>query len=605
MKNLKLSIVVILFVMAVFFTPSFAQTADSDGDGVPDSEDVCPHEKGTKANKGCPEKTKQTEQTQNVSVSEADLLKLQVAFVEEMNARDLKYRKLAEQYSTKLSAKVQRENLESRKAEMMAFKQICTKVLADYGNKISASSKKFFTEKLADAEYKLKLINTQLEVVALDEKDTNSGLGDDFLDKVLTDSKPQVKTETKTSSEIKTAKAAMKKNDYVSAMKDLDSIINREPNNSEAYAMRGECYLNTMDYDKAINDFSKAIKINPKYQSAYNLRGLSYGNRNLTLKMRYKTLAEKSEWEKVISDFQKSAELSNQNFEVYEKLNKFLDDLAYIQINDERPAPGVVFNTDPISNVWRARNIKYFESLIAVNPKNACAYLFLSNNLVMKGTKTPYYEKAVNNFDGKNGARCSAEAAFNLGRDLEFTAQQLSTAFDDAKKLESINTRVEAVKYFKLALQIDPNWTYPTDWVNSTTAKLEEMRALRNSINNSPRISDSGSGSSVERSNTSKPKAALDPYKIQKANEEYDRMHTGLEADMKEYIRAFEKLRKADPNLRSLYKGTQYKLHQSRRNASESVEKFIKEYGKYVSQDKIDHLYEDLNKFTQIDEKGF
>ena len=603
MKNLKLSIIALLFVMLVLLTPSFAQTADTDGDGVNDSEDLCVTVKGTKANKGCPEKTKQPEQTPNVSVSEADLLKLQIAYVEEISARDSKYKKLLEQYSTKASAKLQRENLESRKSEMTTIKQIATKALAELGNKISASNKKFFTDRLEDAEYRLKLVNTQLELVALDEKDTGL-LGDDFLDKVLTD-KPQVKTETKTSSAIKTAKATMEKNDYVSAMKDLDSIINREPNNSEAYAMRGECYRNTKDYDRAIIDFSKAIQINPKYQSAYNLRGLSYGNKNLTLKMRYKTLAEKAEWGKVISDFQKSAELSNQNFEAYEILDKFLDDLAYIQINDERPAPGVVFDTEPITNVWRARNIKYFESLIAVNPKNACALLFLSNNLVMKGTKTPYYEKAVNNFDGKNGARCSAEAAFKLGRDLEFAAREISTSFDDAKKLESINTRVEAVKYFKLALQIDPNWTYPTDWVNSTTAKLEEMGALRNSINNSPRISDSGSGSSIEWSNTSKPKAALDPYKVQKANEEYDRMHTGLEADMKEYIQAFEKLRKADPNLRSLYKGTHYKLHQSRRNANESVEKFIKEYGKYVSQDKINHLYEDLSKFTQIAEKGF
>lgn len=33
---------------------ALAQSPDSDGDGVPDSEDVCPMVKGTKANKGCP-----------------------------------------------------------------------------------------------------------------------------------------------------------------------------------------------------------------------------------------------------------------------------------------------------------------------------------------------------------------------------------------------------------------------------------------------------------------------------------------------------------------------------------------------------------------------
>jgi len=37
----------------------FAQTPpDDDGDGVPNSEDLCPTTKGTKANKGCPEEKK-------------------------------------------------------------------------------------------------------------------------------------------------------------------------------------------------------------------------------------------------------------------------------------------------------------------------------------------------------------------------------------------------------------------------------------------------------------------------------------------------------------------------------------------------------------------
>ena len=41
--------------IVLFFTNTLlAQDADSDGDGVLDSEDVCPMDKGTKANKGCP-----------------------------------------------------------------------------------------------------------------------------------------------------------------------------------------------------------------------------------------------------------------------------------------------------------------------------------------------------------------------------------------------------------------------------------------------------------------------------------------------------------------------------------------------------------------------
>ncbi len=212
MKNLNLaskfikSLTAILFITAVLFSVSFAQDGDSDGDGILDSQDLCPGEKGTKANKGCPEKTKQREQTQNVSVTDADLLKLTAGYAEEISIRDSKYKKLLEQYSPNLSAKLKRENLLSRKSEMTAVKQICTKVLKDFGDRIFANEKEFFSEILKDAEYRLKLVNTQSELVALTEKDSDSGLGDDFLNKVITDTKPQVKTETKTSSAIKTAK---------------------------------------------------------------------------------------------------------------------------------------------------------------------------------------------------------------------------------------------------------------------------------------------------------------------------------------------------------------------------------------------------------------
>ena len=57
MKNLKLSIIALLFVTTVLFTASFAQNGDLDGDGVKDSDDLCPNAKGVAANKGCPEKS--------------------------------------------------------------------------------------------------------------------------------------------------------------------------------------------------------------------------------------------------------------------------------------------------------------------------------------------------------------------------------------------------------------------------------------------------------------------------------------------------------------------------------------------------------------------
>lgn len=45
------------FIIIIAGNALFAQPPDSDGDGVPDSEDLCPTVKGTKANKGCPDAT--------------------------------------------------------------------------------------------------------------------------------------------------------------------------------------------------------------------------------------------------------------------------------------------------------------------------------------------------------------------------------------------------------------------------------------------------------------------------------------------------------------------------------------------------------------------
>jgi hypothetical protein len=55
----KFSLMRLVFIFIILFVTgsSFAQTTDDDNDGIPNSEDLCPAEKGTKANKGCPGNT--------------------------------------------------------------------------------------------------------------------------------------------------------------------------------------------------------------------------------------------------------------------------------------------------------------------------------------------------------------------------------------------------------------------------------------------------------------------------------------------------------------------------------------------------------------------
>jgi hypothetical protein len=58
--NKKTIGVTILFLCFIFSVPAFSQLPDSDADGVPDDEDVCPFLKGIKNNKGCPEEEKKS-----------------------------------------------------------------------------------------------------------------------------------------------------------------------------------------------------------------------------------------------------------------------------------------------------------------------------------------------------------------------------------------------------------------------------------------------------------------------------------------------------------------------------------------------------------------
>lgn len=144
------------------------------------------------------------EKTQQVNKTETDVKKLQNKYLKDIDVREKTYNKLLAEYSTNAGTKLQSKNLESRKLELNAIKQLATKFTADYQNKISATDKQTFAKILSDAEYHLKLVNTQLEIVALKNSETN--LGDDFLDKVITTNTSASKKQTTPKTSLKTAK---------------------------------------------------------------------------------------------------------------------------------------------------------------------------------------------------------------------------------------------------------------------------------------------------------------------------------------------------------------------------------------------------------------
>jgi ankyrin repeat protein/Tfp pilus assembly protein PilF len=98
--------------------------------------------------------------------------------------------------------------------------------------------------------------------------------------------------------------AVFDKYGYEAALNRLNSGIAKAPHLVEAYLVRGELYMERNDFQMALNDFEKAIMINPNEPEAYFLRGLLYVNFNKDI-------------DNAIKDFSKSIELDANHVDSY------------------------------------------------------------------------------------------------------------------------------------------------------------------------------------------------------------------------------------------------------------------------------------------------
>ncbi len=89
------------------------------------------------------------------------------------------------------------------------------------------------------------------------------------------------------------------KGKYVDAIKEFDKAIEINPNNANAFFIRGFTYFHKGDSNKALIDFNKAIELKPDYADAYNGRGVVYANKGML--------------ERAIADFNKALEINPNN----------------------------------------------------------------------------------------------------------------------------------------------------------------------------------------------------------------------------------------------------------------------------------------------------
>jgi tetratricopeptide (TPR) repeat protein len=99
-------------------------------------------------------------------------------------------------------------------------------------------------------------------------------------------------------------KAAEKKAEEERKIAEATEAIKRNPNDAEAYCVRGRLYRAMSDYNRAIADFSKAVNIAPNDAKAYCERGTVY-------------LDDKKDYDRAIADFNQAVSLDPDNAVAY------------------------------------------------------------------------------------------------------------------------------------------------------------------------------------------------------------------------------------------------------------------------------------------------
>jgi len=89
------------------------------------------------------------------------------------------------------------------------------------------------------------------------------------------------------------------------AIADYTEAIIRNPNDSEAYKLRGKAYTVNHDYDKAIADYTEAIRINPNDSEAYKKRGKAY--------------TVNHDYDKAIADYTETIRINPNDSEAYKQ----------------------------------------------------------------------------------------------------------------------------------------------------------------------------------------------------------------------------------------------------------------------------------------------
>lgn len=228
--------------------------------------------------------------------------------------------------------------------------------------------------------------------------------------------------------------------DLEAAGADSEKALGLNPKNVTALTVRGFYKSSRKDYDGALADLSLALSLRPRDELA---------NRIFEQVVRaHPNPAALPSVRQRLEAYQKEAEASNQNFEAYKKLADYFRTVSP--------------KTDDSLSLERRRAINfaeqkkqrdYYLSLAAQDERNVCAYYFAAMTYPNALDGKELFDKAIDNFDGQNGRRCSVEAAFWLGR-----------SYAEAAPGRPSDDRA-ALRYYNRVLELDPQNPDVKNWI--------------------------------------------------------------------------------------------------------------------------------------------
>ena len=148
------------------------------------------------------------------------------------------------------------------------------------------------------------------------------------------------------------AKTLIEKKDFNAAIQILNDVIKTNPNNGNAYQLRGNAYINLENFQAAYIDFTKALEINPNYILYLRRGGVSHRLGDFEAEIDdYQAAVDLTPDEQMSRDFLKNAvknlslkevgEIFDRRFSKLKGIDELMNkaDLNFISVLFTKPEP--------------------------------------------------------------------------------------------------------------------------------------------------------------------------------------------------------------------------------------------------------------------------